>query len=69
MQLHLPQFLIYDRSLVEGGILIMKLALMVRELLVCYFSLNTVATSSYNCNLIRKMTYTFNNVIIIDGCR
>ena len=45
----------------------MKSALMVRELLACHFSLNTAATSLYNCNLTQIMTRTFNYAIIIGG--
>ena len=47
-------FVRYGRSLVEAGTLMMKSALMVRELLVCHYSLNTAAMLFYNCNLMWK---------------
>ena len=46
---------------------IMKSGLMVRKLVVCHFSLNTAAMPFCKCNLMRKMTRTFNYIIIIGG--
>ena len=37
----------------------MKSALMVRELLVYHFSLNTAETPFHNCNLMQKMTHSY----------
>ena len=54
-------------SLVEAGSLIMKPALMVRQLLVCQFSLNNAAIPFNNHNLMQKMTPAFNYIIIIGG--
>ena len=55
----------YGCSLVEAGTLIMKSGLMVRELLVCHFSLNNAAMPFHNRSLMRKMTHKFNYIIVI----
>ena len=56
---------IYSCTLIEAGTLIVKPTLMVRQLLICCFSLNTAATPFNNCQLMWKIARIFSYIIII----